>query len=157
INFGHLPLFGSTSVYSCILEIDRDMQNEITNYSFVKDVYDWLENKSPLITVTKNDLSEKSWMFPPPEISELFTRINDICDENELKNVADIFVGLQTSKDPIYIFESTREDDNFYYFSKDDHNEVEIEKDIVKPCLYDQEFPEEMVTTPPANAWMIFP
>lgn len=71
-----------------------------------------------------------------------------------LNSLTEIAVGLQTSKDEVYIFEPTGETADTFLFSHKGED-VEIEKAICVACIYDLFF--EAFDTIRPNAFMIFP
>jgi hypothetical protein len=75
----------------------------------------------------------------------------------DLGRVSDkIFVGIQTSKDDVYILETEEElDDTYIGYSNELNQTVEIEKDITKPLLKGDEF--DKWHTDGHNKIVIFP
>lgn len=83
----------------------------------------------------------------------LFTRIkNEV--PGRLEALANIEVGVQTSKDEIYLLHPTRTDVDHVWIEWD-NREWQIERGILRPCLHDAQL--EAFGQPEANAWMIFP
>jgi hypothetical protein len=72
-----------------------------------------------------------------------------------LKNIADIFVGLQTSKDSIYIIQPLEDDGIVVSFIDKLGEKRTIEKAVLQPCLLDAQL--NPFTHPSANKLMIFP
>lgn len=72
-----------------------------------------------------------------------------------LSSLVDIFVGMQTSADQIYIIHSDHEDEDFIY-SHDKHGRnFQIEKGILRKSIYDAQLVSyEKIK---ANSYMIFP
>ena len=98
-------------------------------------------------------MSEEPWQFADADTRALFDRVRALCNR-ELGDAAEIFVGVQTSADPIYIFRASAEDGQTVSLSWNGRD-WPIERGILKPCLHDQRlFP---YTRAQANAWMIFP
>src|SRR5690606_6588220 len=84
---------------------------------------------------------------------ELFARVRAACGR-ELKDAAEIFVGVQTSADPIYIFRAAAETADTVTL-RWDGRDWPIERGILRPCLHDVRL--SPYTRAKANAWMIFP
>jgi hypothetical protein len=72
-----------------------------------------------------------------------------------LQTAADIFVGVQTSKDKIYILKPENEDKNTVTFKDINGATRRIEKDIVRPCLLDLGL--HPFSQPVYNTYIIFP
>ena len=72
-----------------------------------------------------------------------------------LSSLVDIFVGVQTSADQIYIIHADREDDNFIYSYDRQGHEFQIEKGILRKSIYDTQLVSyERIK---ANSYIIFP
>jgi type I restriction-modification system DNA methylase subunit len=153
IHFGVTQLFPNRSTYTAIIVLyKKNKENvefsRIDNLTSI-DVF----NTSPVISYSKNNFGSTPWVFVSEKADKLFSRIT--CSGTvPLKSIAEIPVGLQTSKDKIYIFTPTKEDAAHFYFSKD-KTEYKIEKGICRPCLYDLSF--NGFDTISANSQMIFP
>ena len=72
-----------------------------------------------------------------------------------LDSLADIFVGLQTSADPIYIIEPKSEEKGIIKFIDCNGRKQEIEAAITKPCIYDMQL--EKYAKIEENRRIIFP
>ncbi|WP_419168793.1 Eco57I restriction-modification methylase domain-containing protein [Halobacteriovorax sp.] len=155
-NFGSLLLFDKADVYNCIVKLKKGQANNYnTSYKGVTDIADWLTNSVESVNVEKQSLSDSNWIFAPPEISAIFSSLQSNIYTCPLENITKIFVGLQTSNDPVYVIKKTSEDENFVYFKNKEEEVEKVEKDILLPCLYDQKF--EGIEVPRAEALMIFP
>ena len=155
-NFGSLLLFEKAAVYNCIIQLIKDKPEEFTTlYKAVTDVGDWLLNNVQDVSVEKELLVDSSWIFSPPEISSIFATLNDHSQTKTLDSFSNIFVGLQTSDDSVYVIRKVDEDSDFIYFDNKEGERERIEKDILLPCLYDQIFNKYEV--PDASSLMIFP
>lgn len=153
-HFGVEQVFGKSATnYTCILLLDRSGSSSVA-LEKVGPIEEWrYGEKGGITTHHIADLSGAPWDFSGQEVRMLFQRVRDTCVER-LASVANIHVGLQTSADKIYIFEETRSSDDSVFFHWKDE-EWEIERNIIKPCLYDS--PLQPFSRPKANAWMIFP
>lgn len=98
-------------------------------------------------------LSAAPWTFLSNEIVQTLEKKRDKCQP--LDSLADIFVGLQTSADPIYIIESKSEKNGFIKFIDCNGIEQEIEAAITKPCIYDMQL--EKYAKIEENRRIIFP
>ena len=154
IHFGVKQVFGPTvSNYTCIMifdrrgredvQIEKPGQLEAWRYGQVGDVS----------IVSSATLNEENWQFANAETQALFDRLRTQFP-TQLEQVADIFVGLQTSADPIYIFEAENEERDFVTFHWNERDWA-IEKNMLRPFLHDA--PLYAYTPPKPNSWIIFP
>lgn len=153
IHFGVTQLFPNRSTYTAILILYKGEQenvkfSRIDNLTSI-DIFD----TAPSIYYSKNNFGSNPWVFISEKAAKLFDRIT-LSGTVQLKAIAEIPVGLQTSADSIYIFNPTKEGDKYFYFTKN-NREYKIEKEICRPCLYDVRF--KNFDTVFANSQMIFP
>ena len=72
-----------------------------------------------------------------------------------LSSLVDIFVGLQTSADQIYIIHADHEDESYIYSHDKQGREFKIEKGILRKSIYDTQLVSyEKIK---ANSYIIFP
>lgn len=125
------------------VEVERVAELEAWRYGF-------LGNKSNLPAAR---LTAEPWEFADDDTRALFDRVRAACGR-ELDDVAEIFVGVQTSNDSIYIFRETASTPDTLTLRWQDQD-WPIERGIVLPCLHDGQLFAYMRAE--ANAWMIFP
>lgn len=154
IHFGVKPVFGrNVSNYTCILVLDKAGPDEV-RVELVDKLEAWRYGEpGKIIRVSHDELSEGRWALADVPTQELFNRVRGTFPRR-LSDVADIFVGVQTSADEIYIFRSSRQTEDTVYLSWDGR-EWPIERAVLRPCLHD--LPLQAYSVPSANAWMIFP
>ena len=154
VHFGAMPVFGDNARnYTCILVCDlRGRRNLV--FEQVRDLEQWRYNRPGVITeISASSIGSDAWRFADLEVAELINRVECTYPER-LGGVADIFVGMQTSADGIYIFESSGFDSDSVTLHWDGED-WPIERSILRPCLSDVTlYP---YSRPEANAWMIFP
>lgn len=155
VHFGHQQVFGNRrTTYTCILGLNKQ-ETPTFSVEHVADIETWRRGQKG---VTENYeagyITEEWWKFVPPSVRALFDRIQD---ENPLQlvQVADIFVGVQTSADRIFIFHPLGEDDDKVFFRDRNGQDRRIERAILRPCLLDVEF--QPFGSPDANSYIIFP
>ena len=154
-NFGSLLLFEKTEVYNCIIQLKKDTGTSLTTYKAVANLESWIIDNIENVMVEKPSLINSSWIFPPPQISLIFNTLLNHNNCVSLETLANIFVGVQTSNDSMYIIRKIEEDANFIYFDTKNGDREKIEKDILRPCLHDQKFTK--LEAPSANSFIIFP
>lgn len=154
VHFGAKPVFGQhTRNYTCILICDLRGRSHLA-FEQVRDLEEWRYNRPGVTTeISAADIGSDAWRFADSEVTELIDRVQCTCPER-LGGVADIFVGMQTSADGIYIFESSDFDSDSVTLHWNGEN-WPIERAILRPCLSDVTLCP--YSRPEANAWMIFP
>lgn len=154
VHFGVQQVFGRQAAnYTCLLVLDRAGTAAVA-VERVAGLEEWrYGTPGQQSTLPVGDLTDDAWQFADADTRALFARVRAACGR-ELDDAAEIFVGVQTSADPIYIFRETALTATtltLHWQGRD----WPIERGIVRPCLYDaQLFPYARAE---ANAWMIFP
>ena len=154
VHFGTKQVFGANaSNYTCILVMDRSTCDTV-RIERPERLESWRYGEpSSVDLVSANDLDEEPWRFANAETSAVFDRIKTAFP-NELGALADIFVGVQTSADKIFIFEAIGETATTRTLRWDDRD-WEIERAILRPSL--RKVPLRSFQRPEANSWIIFP
>jgi len=154
VHFGVQQVFGRQATnYTCLLILNQD-DRSTTTVERVEALDAWRYGSLGFRTeLPVNELAEAPWQFADAQTRTLFVRIQTACGQL-LKDVAEIFVGVQTSADSIYIFKAVSESDDCVMLEWDGR-QWPIERGIVRPCLHDA--PLSPYARAQANAWMIFP
>ena len=154
VHFGAKQAFGAgISNYTSILVFDRGARQQVT-LEVVGALEEWRYGTPGLVTqIPADEFSEDSWQFADEETRALFSRIRERCP-NRLEDLAEIFVGVQTSADSIYIFESVAEDAGTVTL-RWNGRDWPIERDVLRPCL--RKVTLSPYSRPKANRWMIYP
>jgi len=153
LHFGTYQVFRNRSTYTCILVLSKQ-NNEEFEIGFIQDWNRFLfEHNADCTTYPAEYISRQPWSFLPQNISAHMERIAPTCVP--LSSLADIFVGVQTSADPIYIIHADREDEDFIYSHNNQNQEFRIEKGILRKSIYDTQLSsyEKII----ANSYIIFP
>ena len=148
VDFGVNQLFKDKTNYTCLLFLSNDGVD--FKYSDASDMSTFYNDSMPTTTMSRNSLNGSPWVFKERDPmfgvgSSARTPLDSICD---------IYVGLQTSADGIYIIDVEREDADYVYFHKDNVL-YGIEKTIIRPCIYDTAVEKYHSIIP--NKHMIFP
>lgn len=154
VHFGVQQVFGRQAAnYTCLLILDRHGRADVM-VERVEALEPWrYGTPGPRNVLPAAELTDDPWQFADDATRALFARVRATC-ARELKDAAEIFVGVQTSADPIYIFSATAETPATVTL-RWDGRDWPIERGILRPCLHDARlFP---YTRAEANAWMIFP
>lgn len=152
IHFGVTQVFPDRSTYTAIVIIQKSIK-DFFDFKKVKKITPKLLSEETFTQYKSKKYKSEPWIFLSPETEQVFDNLHSH-NSIPLVDVADISVGLQTSKDPVYIFTPDQESANTFIFSQNG-SKYEIEKDICKPCIYDLSF--TLFDTIKANAQIIFP
>jgi len=154
-HFGVNQIFeGKSATYTCILILKKS-DNDKFEVEFVKDLTAWKHGApGALSEIESKAISSDPWVFVPPDVNRIFKRLQSD-NPKTLGDVANIFVGVQTSADKIYIIKSTKTSNRLVHFTDKDGVEWKIERSILRPCLLD--VPLECFGRPKHNSFMIFP
>lgn len=154
VHFGVQQVFGRrASNYTCILVFDRRGRSAV-RVERVEALQAWrYGGVGRVASVPSGELGADAWQFADAATRDLFARVR-AAHPAELGHVAEIFVGVQTSADAVYILkaEAGAEDTVTLRWNGRDWP---IERDVLRPCMLDaQLFPYSRAE---ANRWMIFP
>ncbi|ASJ12366.1 Eco57I restriction-modification methylase domain-containing protein [Thermococcus thioreducens] len=146
IDFGDGQVFKGATTYTMILVL-RKAKNERLTYAKVEELKEsieqlravrepekWNEQRLNVIEVPEEELSEKPWVFLTEKERKIVKKVHE--GSVRLEEVADIFVGVQTSADQVYILELREERGDYYLvYSKATNREHLLEKNLLKPLL----------------------
>jgi len=154
VHFGVKQVFGrNISNYTCLLILDRRGW-DVVRVERPGPLEAWRYGAPGITTeIQSATLGEDNWQFADAETSTLFERVRAAFPDR-LGQIAEIFVGVQTSADEIYIFVGVAENTNTITLRWNGHD-WPIERGILLPCLHD--IPLFAYARPKPNAWMIFP
>jgi len=145
---------GQTTTYTCILVLRKAICEHVL-VEYVTNLQRWRYGEVPRsVSYSPADFDTMPWLLVPPQVDDFFERLQK---QNPLRlgNVYDIFVGLQTSNDKVYIITPDEETANSVTFKDVNKKLWTIEKSILRPCLYDIAIPA--YATPRPNTYIIFP
>lgn len=161
VSFGANQVFADKTTYTCLLILNKKPQKTF-QYAEVKSLNSWKVREPEAVKyASKNteELDSEVWVLVPPELTEAYNKIVSksvkladlIGDEN-------IFNGIQTSANDVYIFTPEKEDKKYYFFSKKGI-EYKIEKEITKPYFKTSSGEDNLYTyrTFKPNARVIYP
>jgi hypothetical protein len=131
-------------------------------YAEVKSLKSWKVRETNAVKyATKNtsQLDNEVWVLVPPDLTNAYNKISSQSIKLvDLVGEDNIFNGIQTSANEIYIFLPTKEDTKHYYFTKKDID-YKIEKKITKPYFQTSSGEDNLNTyrTFKPNARVIYP
>ena len=155
VHFGAKQVFGAgTANYTTVLVFDKGGRERVT-FELTGPLEEWRYGQSgPVTEIPAYDLGEAPWQFADEETRRLFSRIRETFT-NSLGELAEIFVGVQTSADSIYIFDSMAEEAETVTLRWNDRDWPIERVAFIRPCLLDLTlYP---YARPEANKWLIFP
>ena len=154
VHFGAKQVFGADAAnYTCILILDRSRAQEV-RLERPERLESWRYGATGSVDVRPaHEFGEEPWRFADAETRALFGRLRGHFRQG-LGTLAEIFVGVQTSADNIYIFRSVAEDVDtctLHWNNRD----WRIERGILRPCLHDVRICQ--FARARSNSWIIFP
>ena len=155
VHFGVQQVFGEKrTTYTCILALAKQPTPSFT-VNHVSNLPAWRRGETgECETHQATDFDESPWEFVSPAARQVFERLR-AAHPTTLEQVANIFVGVQTSADRIYIVEPDAETDSTVTFTDIEGATWTIEKAILRPCLKDVVLPA--FSQPQPNTCIIFP
>ena len=165
-HFGANMIFSSADTYTCILQYSKKDNNGIyfRKFPFKSSFISQISNEKLFNFIPYEFIKQCSklygsnqWiLFNTNTEFNIFEKIYKNNNENIENTFSDVFVGLQTSGDDIYLFELIREYDNKYLLKIAKRGkEYEVEKDLFKPILKGQDVHKyEYLKT---NKYVFFP
>ncbi len=161
ISFGANQIFQDKTTYTCLLILKNAEQDHL-NYIEIQSLKDWRTRNIPSSSydfVEFDKLDDEGWILVPGNLKPIFESIENQSETLEsLIGSENIYNGIQTSANNIYIHTATSEDDHFYYFQKDDNN-WKIEKELTRPYFKTSSGADNLRTYRPfsPNAFVIYP
>lgn len=161
VSFGANQVFADKTTYTCLLILNKKSQKTF-QYAEVKSLKSWKIRESNAVkyaTKNTNQLDNEVWVLVPPDLTNAYTNISaQSIKLVDLVGEDNIFNGIQTSANEIYIFIPTKEDTKHYYFTKKDID-YKIEKAITKPYFQTSSGEDNLNTyrTFKPNARVIYP
>ncbi len=140
VNFGHLQIFSQATIYTCLLFLRRQAQTALAFHK-VEDLELWQQQgQVAQMQVPIELLTPAEWNFVPGTSQPVFEKINR--QPHKLEEIADIFVGLQTSADEVFILDYLGETKSTLRLqSKSLGMEWTFEKDLLHPLVSGTDVP----------------
>ena len=161
VSFGANQVFEDKTTYTCLLILNINPQ-ETFQYAEVKSLKSWKVRKPDAAKygiMKTNELDNDVWVLVSPELTKAYSKIvAQSIKLGELVGNDNIFNGIQTSANDVYIFTPLKEDEKFFFFSKKGI-EYKIEKEITKPYFQTSSGEDNLYTyrTFKPNARVIYP
>ena len=134
VHFGDQQVFENATTYTCLLFLDK-AGREACNVQKVSDLPAWLAHREAVAgIVPAARITESEWNFAIGSGADLFQRLSEM--PVKLGDVADVFVGTQTSADDVFVLDDCRLEGEYVVgMSKALGGTVKVEADCVKPFL----------------------
>lgn len=161
ISFGVNQIFQGKTTYTCLLMLKKAKQEHL-NYLEVQSLKDWkTRNISPnnYNTIDYEELDSHGWVLVPGNLKPIFKSIENQSENLEsLIGSENIYNGIQTSANKIYIHTAKSEDNLYYYFQKDGAD-WKIEKELTRPYFKTSSGSDNLNTYRPfsPNSFVIYP
>ena len=102
VHFGDKQVFENATTYTCLLFLTKD-KNDKCQFTKVDTLENWRNGFSSLTSeILVSDINSSEWNFASGKGAALFHRLSEM--QTKLGNIADMFVGLQTSADTVFLF-----------------------------------------------------
>ncbi len=135
ISFGANQIFENRTTYTCLLILQNISQDNL-RYLEVGNFKKWKTrtvDEDDFDNVDFSDLDSDGWSLVPRELQQVHEKITEqSMSLSDLIGGENIFNGIQTSANKIYIHIATDEDNDFYYFNKGG-KDWKIEKELTRP------------------------
>ncbi len=145
VHFGDLQIFNQATTYTCLLFLQQN--NSKVSFVKIKNLDDFKEGTFTLTDTPNITFAKSTWQFNDSNTSAIMEKMKQ--NSKPLGEIADIFVGIQTSADKVFIMDLVSESKKTYIVkSKATNEQFEIEKDLCKPVLKGSEIKAYKITTP---------
>ncbi len=140
VHFGDQQVFSGATTYTCLLFLNNRKQNEF-EFTKVSDLDGWRNQTSEVSktsevsgSINAASVNSAEWNFTVGKGAGLFEKLSQM--PVKLGDVADLFVGLQTDADDVYILEERRrENGKVLCYSKHSEKEHWFEDSHLKEFL----------------------
>lgn len=155
VHFGDQQVFENATTYTNLLFLQKSPGKK---FKFIKvnDLTKWkISGEANEGNIDLKKVTNDEWNFIVGPGAKLFKKLSKI--PLKLGNIANIFVGLQTSADKIYVLDNLEEQTNEKLVSVKDVNGSKwlLEREILKPFIKDLTVSSFKQSLP--NKWLIFP
>ncbi len=161
VSFGENQIFQDKTTYTCLLILKKNDRTSL-KYMEVKDLNSWktrnIESRDYDI-VEFDELDDEVWILVPGDLKPTYLAINkQSVSLEKLVGLDNIYNGIQTSANNIYIHTALREDDKYIYFSKEGKS-WKVEKALTRPYFKTSSGNDNLNSYRPfkPNSFVIYP
>lgn len=161
VSFGAHQIFASKTTYTCLLILNKS-SNIYCEYYEVKDLSTWRVrniNKDDYEKIPNSSLHDDVWILVPSYLKRVYDKINEqSITLEELIGADNIYNGIQTSANDIYVITVKKVDAKYVYFDKEGE-EWKIEKALTRPYFQTSSGDDNLYTYRPfkPNSLVIYP
>jgi len=161
ISFGANQIFSDKTTYTCLL-ILQNKEQDIFEYFEVHDLKKWKVRNivnDNYDSINFSTLDDDVWILLPSYLRNIYEKINEqSITLEELIGSENIFNGIQTSANNVYVNTANKEDEDHYYFTNDGID-WKIEKILTRPYFKTSSGSDNLYTYRPfsPNAFVIYP
>lgn len=154
VHFGAEQVFDGATTYTCLLFLDKAASKTV-RFTQVTSLSEWrTKGVASTGTLDTKKVTRNEWNFCVGPGATLFDRLCAM--PQKLGDVADIFVGLQTSADDVYILRLVDENaDGYTLYSDALGKEWSFEKELLHPIVSGTDV--EAFGTLPTRQYILFP
>jgi len=106
IDFESLPIFESALTYTSIFIINKKKRQEFFEFTRVRSLADFAENKLRFEKINANNLGSEHWVLSSDSVNKLLNKIRE--KSILLKDLAESHYGIISGKDEVYILTEDR-------------------------------------------------
>ncbi|MEI7728790.1 MAG: N-6 DNA methylase [Verrucomicrobiota bacterium] len=134
VHFGAQQVFEGATTYTCLMFLRRKGPDAF-HYVRVDNLKEWIEKHTATdAAIEMAKVTAQSWSFSVGRSAKLVDRLKAYSPR--LGNIADIFVGLQTSADDVLVLEFVAKRGNLFALkSKALGVEIELEQEFLHPLV----------------------
>lgn len=161
ISFGANQVFKGKTTYTCLLVV-KNQKQESTKYYEVKDYKSWIVRdykQEDYDTIKSDSFTSDTWTLVPKYLRSTFDAIVKQSETlEELIGEENIYNGIQTSANKIYIHSIDKTDKKYIYFTVKGV-QWKIEKEVTRPYYQTSSGIDNLNTYRPfaPNAFVIYP
>jgi hypothetical protein len=160
VSFGANQVFESKTTYTCLLILNKS-SNKYCEYYEIKNLSTWKVRNVKSDDYEKipiSSLHDDVWILVPSYLKCAYDKINEqIIILEELIGADNIYNGIQTSANDIYVITVKKADAKYVYFDKE--GEWKIEKALTRPYFQTSSGDDNLYTYRPfkPNSLVIYP
>ena len=161
VSFGANQIFKSKTTYTCLLILNKS-SNTYFEYYEVKNLSAWKVrniNNDDYEKIPISSLQDDIWILVPSYLKRAYNKINEqSITLDELVGADNIYNGIQTSANDVYVITAKKEDSKYVYFDKYGV-EWKIEKKLTRPYFQTSSGDDNLYTYRPfkPNSLVIYP
>jgi type I restriction-modification system DNA methylase subunit len=161
ISFGANQIFQDKTTYTCLLFLRKQEEDKV-KYLEVNDLTKWRIRDikaNDYDEINVDELTDNVWVLVPSILKNVYQKIsNQSTSLVELIGVENIYNGIQTSANDIYVLTPYSSDADYLYFKKDGRD-WKIERSLTKPYFKTSSGIDNLNTYRPfaPNSFVIYP